>query len=108
MLWLSLLDLLGDCSEDQNMLEALVIEFLEGISLLHKYNIAHLDLTQGNILVDGTQPKPRLSIIDFGMSTRVDDEETTITGFHGTPSWTAPEVGSLNGIAMMYSMIWAD
>ena len=47
MPWLSLLDLLGDCSKDQNVLEALVIEFLEGVSLPHKYNIAHLDLKPG-------------------------------------------------------------
>ena len=42
------------------------------------------------------------------MSTCVDNEETTITGFRGTPSWTALEVGSPNGIAMTYSAIWAD
>ena len=108
MPWLSPLDSLGDYSKDRNVLEALVIDFLEGVSILHKNNIAHLDLKPGNVLVDGTRPRPRLSIIDFGMSTRVDNEETTVTGFRRTPSWTAPEVGSPDGLAMTYSAIRAD
>ena len=108
MLWLSSLQSLGDCSEDPSVLEAVVMQFLEGILFLHKFHIAHLDLKLGNILIDGTWPVPRLSIIDFGMSTCVDDEETTVMGFRGTLAWTALEVGNPNGLVMMYSAIWAD
>ena len=108
MPWLSSLQSLGDCSEDPSVLEAVVMQFLEGVLFLHKFHIAHLDLKPGNILIDGTRPVPRLSIIDFGMSTRVDDEETTVTGFRGTPAWTAPEVGNPNGLVMTYSAIRAD
>ena len=108
MPWLSSLQSLGDCSEDPSVLEAVVMQFLEGVLFLHKFHIAHLDLKPGNILIDGTRPVPRLSIIDFGMSTRVDDEETTVTGFRGTPAWMAPEVGNPNGLVMTYSAIRAD
>ena len=108
MPWLSLLASLKDCSEDSNAMTALVMQFLEGVSFIHDHNFAHLDLKPGNILVDDTQPVPQLSIIDFNMSFEVNDEETTVMGFCGTPSWTAPEVGSLNGLATTYSVIWAD
>ena len=51
---------------------------------------------------------PRLLIIDFGVSIRVDDEDTTIEGFRGTLPWVAPEVGMPNGPTMEYSPIRAD
>ena len=48
---------------------------------------------------------PHISIIDFGMSLCVDDEETLVMGFHRTLSWTVPEVGREGGPEMMYSAI---
>ena len=105
MPWLSSL---GDRSRDPSVWELLVMQFLEGVSFLHKSKIAHLDLKPGNVLVDDTQPTPQLAIIDFGMSKCVDNEETNVTGFRGTPSWTAPEVGNPNGPVMTYSAIRAD
>ena len=108
MPWLSSLASLKDCSEDSNAMTALVMQFLEGVSFIHDHNFAHLDLKPGNILVDDNRPVPQLSIIDFDMSFEVNDEETTVTGFRGTPSWTAPEVGSPNGLATTYSAIRAD
>ena len=88
---------------------SLVAQFLAGVRFLHKHGFAHLDLKPSNILLDPVDGLvPRLSIIDFGISVRVRDEETTVTGFRGTPSWTAPEVGTENGPKMTYSAIRAD
>ena len=89
---------------------SLITQFLWGVRFLHEHGIAHLDLKPGNVLVkylDGS-PVPHLSIIDFGVSVRVQDQETTVTGFRGTPYWTAPEVGAENGPDMTYSAIRAD
>ncbi|KAI9435865.1 kinase-like domain-containing protein [Lactarius indigo] len=73
--------------------ELLRIQFLEGVTFLHEFGVAHLDLKPGNVLVDGghTSLSPRLSIIDFGLSVFVESEETLVEGFRGTPSWVAPE-----------------
>ncbi|KAI0289476.1 hypothetical protein B0F90DRAFT_1793592 [Multifurca ochricompacta] len=51
---------------------------------------------------------PRLSIIDFGLSVFVEDEETMIEGYRGTRTWTAPEVGTSEYRDTKYSPILAD
>jgi serine/threonine protein kinase len=108
MPWLSPLE---TCfTADPSVKSSLMTQFLEGVSFLHKHGIAHLDLKPGNILVNHTDglPVPHLSIIDFGVSIRVKDDEAPVTGFRGTPFWTAPEVGTKDGPNMTYSAIRAD
>jgi serine/threonine protein kinase len=87
-------------------------QFLEGIAFLHSYQVAHLDLKPGNVVVDclGRERKhrPRIIIIDFGLSVFVEDEHTTVEGFCGTPPWVAPEVGTRDGPDKTYSPILAD
>ena len=89
------------------MVESLWHQFLEGVSFLHEHGIAHLDLKPGNVLV-GYSDKPRLTLIDFGISVRVESEETEVDGYRGTPLWSAPEVGTEDGPKMRYSPILAD
>ncbi|KAI0296940.1 kinase-like domain-containing protein [Multifurca ochricompacta] len=90
--------------------EPLENQFLEGVAFLHEHNIAHLDLKVDNVLIDieGDKHDLRLWIIDFGLSVFVEDEGTTIKGYRGTPEWTAPEVGTLDGPSTRYSPILAD
>jgi serine/threonine protein kinase len=82
-------------------------QFLEGVAFLHENRVAHMDLKPANVLVDGMDP-PRIIIIDFGLSTFVEDEDTLIEGFCGTPPWVAPEVGTRDGPDHEYSAILAD
>jgi hypothetical protein len=51
---------------------------------------------------------PRLLIIDFDLSVLVKDEEMTVKGYGGSPTWVAPEVGTPDGPDMKYSAIRAD
>ncbi|KAH9014864.1 kinase-like domain-containing protein [Lactarius hengduanensis] len=90
--------------------ELLRVQFLEGVTFLHEYGIAHLDLKPENTLVDGKRGSlsPQLSIIDFGLSVFVESEETLVEGFRGTPSWAAPEAGSEHGPVKKYSAVLAD
>ncbi|KAI9443051.1 kinase-like domain-containing protein, partial [Lactarius indigo] len=82
-------------------------QLLEGVCFLHEHSIAHLDLKPANILVGGSS-LPQLSIIDFGLSIRVEDEWTLVEGYRGTQSWTAPEVGTEDEPGFKYSVILAD
>jgi serine/threonine protein kinase len=82
-------------------------QFLEAVSFLHKHKVAHLDLKPGNALVD-IKPSPRLSLIDFGLSIFVDDETTEVVGYRGTPTWSAPEVGTVDGPKLKFKAILAD
>ena len=107
MPWLSPLG--HDLSANPSVKSSLATQFLRGVCFLHSHGFAHLDLKPGNVLieyVDGLVP--HVSIIDFGVSVRVQDEETEVTGFRGTPGWTAPEVGREDGHEITYSAIRAD
>ena len=93
----------------RNAVESLRIQFLEGVAFLHEHGVAHMDLKPANLLVDPKRSlSPRLSIIDFGLSVFVESEKTEVTGYRGTPSWVAPEVGTEHGTAQKYSAILAD
>ncbi|KAI0291324.1 hypothetical protein B0F90DRAFT_1824009 [Multifurca ochricompacta] len=61
--------------------ESLQTQLLD--AFLHEHKIAHLDLKPGNVVVDSKSDRycPRLSIIDFGLSVFVEDEETMIEGW---------------------------
>ena len=89
MPWQSPLNVFLDERSDilPNVVESLRNQFLEGVWFLHERGIAHLDLKPENVLLGYTDssPLPRLSIIDFGISVRVESEETMVEGFRGTP-----------------------
>jgi len=106
MPWLSPLDdfLVDGCPD---VVGSLQTQFLEGVCFLHKHGIAHLDLKPANVLV-GRSSLLQLSIIDFGLSIRVEGEWTLVEGYQGTRSWTAPEVGTEDRPGFKYSAILAD
>ena len=81
-------------------LHSIMGQLVDGVSFIHRYGIAHLDLKPHNILVDGHGP---MWIINFGVSEQVKSIDDLHTGFLGTPGYTAPEVGE-----KYYSPIWAD
>jgi serine/threonine protein kinase len=85
-------------------------QFLEGVAFLHEHRVAHMDLKPGNVVIDGLDRErpPRVVIIDFGLSIFIEDEDTVIEGFCGTPPWVAPEVGTRDGPHTEYSAILAD
>ncbi|KAI0291050.1 kinase-like domain-containing protein [Multifurca ochricompacta] len=104
------LDFYLDSRHPPRSAESLQTQLLEGVAFLHEHKIAHLDLKPGNMVVDSEHDRhsPRLSIIDFGLSVFVEDEETMIEGYCGTRTWTAPEVGKWDEPDTKYSPILAD
>ena len=93
------------------MVDLIWRQFLEGVSFLHEHGIAHLDLKPLNVVVghvDESSSQPKVSLIDFGISVRVESEKTMVQGYRGTRFWTAPEVGAEHGTPTTYSPILAD
>ena len=73
------------------------VRVAEGLGAIHDAGVLHLDLTPGNILVEGltapgeeTQSEAvRPKIVDFGISKRV--ESHTIRNVEGNPGYMSPE-----------------
>ena len=66
----------------------LSLQIVEGVSYLHKNNIAHLDIKPQNILLNSLL-KPK--IIDFGISIET-NESLELNQFKGTNGFIAPEI----------------
>ncbi len=93
--------------------ESLQYQLLEGVWFLHEHGIAHLDLKPDNLLIrymHVSSSLPRLSIIDYGVSTHVKGEGTLLESYRGTRDWSAPEVedGPGTGTPKKYSAVLAD
>ena len=86
----------------------LMRQLVRAVAFIHANGVAHLDLKPPNVLVSFTNNRPRLVVIDFGVSVFVDSPDTQIEGFVGTPGWVAPEVGTEHGPPQRYSPIRAD
>ena len=86
----------------------LMRQLVRAVAFIHANGVAHLDLKPNNVLVSFTNNRPRLVVIDFGVSVFVDSPDTQIEGFVGTPGCVAPEVGTEHGPSQRYSPIRAD
>jgi len=63
-------------------------QLVDGVSYLHKNNIAHRDLKLENILIDDNK---NIKVIDFGFSL-VTPRNKPLNVCCGTPSYMAPEL----------------
>ena len=68
----------------------LASQFLAGVRFMHQQNVAHLDLKPDNILITSTSLQ--LYICDYDLSAQVAGLDSWMTGYQGTPGWTAPEI----------------
>ena len=58
---------------------------------MHQQNVAHLDLKPDNILIT-LKTSLQLHICDYDLSAQVAGPDSWMTGYRGTPGWTAPEI----------------
>lgn len=68
----------------------LALHLAKGLLYLHDNNIIHRDIKSSNILVRSINPIECV-IADFGIA-RSTDGTLTMTGYIGTPAYSAPEV----------------
>ena len=69
-------------------IQKIMKQILEGLSFLHRHNVAHLDLKPDNIMFDN---KNNIQLIDFGMSRMIPPLQKAGV-LVGTPNFVAPEV----------------
>lgn len=82
---------------------SIVQQLLEGVTFLHSKRVAHMDLKACHVLVDDLA---RLWIVDYDLSTILEDDEERVTGFRGTKGCTAPEVGR-KAYSPLLADVWA-
>uniref|UniRef100_A0A3B3R0F1 Death-associated protein kinase 1 n=1 Tax=Paramormyrops kingsleyae TaxID=1676925 RepID=A0A3B3R0F1_9TELE len=83
-------------AEKESLTEEEATEFLkqilDGVFYLHSKQIAHFDLKPENImLLNRTEPHPRIKLIDFGLAHKI-DFGNDFKSIFGTPEFVAPEV----------------
>ena len=76
---------------------------VEGISYLHKKNVAHRDIKLENILLDGSKT---IKIIDLGFSI-VTQKDKLLNIFCGTPSYMSPELATKKEYQGSHADVWA-
>ena len=59
--------------------KSLLLGIIDILEILYSERIIHRDFTLGNILIDTTGTKYKVSLIDFGWATHFDKESTAIT-----------------------------
>jgi TPR repeat protein/formylglycine-generating enzyme required for sulfatase activity len=75
-----------------DVLNKLLIDILNGISYLHKKGIIHRDIKPANILIKKTDEGPVAKITDFGISKKMDSENSnSSSAILGSISYMAPE-----------------
>lgn len=78
-------------------------QLADGVSYLHKNNIAHRDLKLENILIDSDK---NIKIIDFGFSL-ITPRNKPLNVCCGTPSYMAPELTARKNYYGHLVDIWA-
>ena len=68
-----------------------MIQLLEGLEIMHAEGFAHRDLKPANIFVVQKDPKWWVKIGDFGISKRIQNQDTSLRTFAGTHDYMAPE-----------------
>ncbi len=101
---------------DQQTVELLIAQILDGVKYLHSQGIIHRDLKPGNILISkDRRQQPVIKITDFGISRDVINEvsiEQSYTAGIGTPHYMAPEqffkkTYGLNGELSFRTDLWS-
>ena len=69
----------------------MTIQLLEGLEIMHAEGFAHRDLKPANIFVVQKDPKWWVKIGDFGISKRIQNQDTSLRTFTGTHDYMAPE-----------------
>ena len=77
--------------QDKNYVLDKAVQICAAINEIHRYDICHLDIKPGNIIIsqdlDGNET---IRIIDFGIAQLIQNKSTN--SFNGTPGYTAPEL----------------
>ena len=69
----------------------IMYQLLEGLEIMHTEGFAHRDLKPANIFVVQTGPMWWVKIGDFGITKRIQNQDTSLRTFTGTHDYMAPE-----------------
>ena len=69
----------------------LMYQLFEGLEIMHTEGFAHRDLKPANIFVVQKTPRWWVKIGDFGISKRIQNQDTSLRTFTGTHDYMAPE-----------------
>ena len=62
------------------------------VNYLHKNHIVHRDIKAENFLVEKTEDKIIIKLIDFGLAEQNEKEDIVMNELAGSPNYLAPEL----------------
>ncbi|MEM9586152.1 MAG: serine/threonine-protein kinase [Planctomycetota bacterium] len=88
----SLRDKIAQAPLDVESILRVAVPCAAALQAAHAQDLIHRDIKPSNILLDGPDPRPKLT--DFGLARAIDDVTLTKTGqIAGTPLYMSPEQG---------------
>jgi serine/threonine protein kinase len=75
----------------ENRAQEFMMQILDSLQYLHNCGIVHRDIKPENFLIDISQSKITLKLIDFGFAAKV-SEDSELTDLVGSPQYMAPEL----------------
>src|SRR5205807_1527060 len=88
-------------------LDEIAVQALDALGYLHSEKFVHRDISPDNLMVQITDGRPFVKLIDLGISKSLEADQTmTATGqFLGKVQYAAPEAfgGQLDGRSDLYS-----
>jgi serine/threonine protein kinase len=75
----------------EERIQSIMRQLCSAVSYIHAHGIIHADLSHKNIIID-TSRCDNVKLLDFGLSMRVDDPQTSKTALRGTPLFITPEM----------------
>ncbi|KAF8054581.1 hypothetical protein N665_1324s0011 [Sinapis alba] len=87
----------------ESLVAVYIAQVLEGLVYLHEQGVIHRDIKGANIL---TTKEGLVKLADFGVATKLNEDEFDTQSVAGSPYWMAPEVIELSGVCAA-SDIWS-
>lgn len=86
------LELQPNIRKSMRIEKKITYDLISAVEYIHTKSIIHRDIKPSNILTNSVDGKIEVKLSDFGSAKEIDVQNSTVSSFHTTPSYAAPEI----------------